>query len=90
MPCMGTRSAPTAQEADRLRDLAQTLDCLTEGDLCLLANVTASTCDNWRRRGAGPSYILIGNRYLYPRKAVAEHMQGLLRERGGVSGKAVL
>jgi hypothetical protein len=87
---MGTPSASTAPEPDRLRDLAQALDCLTEGDLCLLANVTASTCDNWRRRGNGPSYILIGNRYLYPRKAVAEHMQGLLRERGTAGGKAVL
>ena len=66
---------------DRIRELAQSMDCLPESDLCLLADVTPSTAEAWRKRGKGPAYILIGNRYLYPRTAVAEYLQSRVRER---------
>lgn len=73
-------------QAVRLQALADKLDCLTEADFTLLANASHSTVEAWRKRGTGPAYILLGNRYLYPRKAVAEYLQGITRER---SRKAV-
>jgi hypothetical protein len=75
---------------DRVRQLAQSLDCLTEDDLVLLADITPCTAENWRKRGKGPSYILIGNRVLYPRAAVADHLQTLVRERSAPSAKGLL
>ena len=73
---------PAAEnQLDRLRTLADKLDCLTEADFTLLANASPSTVEAWRKRGTGPSYILIGNRYLYPRQAVSEYLHGLTRER---------
>lgn len=82
---MGTQSASIERDPGRLRALADSLDCLTEEDFCLLADISPTTCDNWRRRGTGPSYILIGNRYLYPRKAVATHLHGLIRQRNAAA-----
>ena len=75
---------------DRIRDIAQSVDCLTEPDLCLLAGITSTTAENWRKRGKGPAYVLIGNRYLYPRQAVVEFVASNLRERHAVPAKAVL
>jgi len=74
-----------------VRDLAQSMDCLSEADFCLLAGVTPNTAEGWRKRGKGPSYVLIGNRYLYPRAAVAKFIGQNLRERRPVVGpKSVL
>lgn len=77
-------------QLDRLRTLADKLDCLLETDLMLLAKATAGTVEAWRKRGTGPSYILIGNRYLYPRKAVSKYLENVTRERHTVDAKAVL
>jgi hypothetical protein len=79
----------TTISADRVQSLAQSLDCLTEDDLCVLYKITPATAETWRKRGTGPSYILAGNRYLYPRLSVAADLQTRVRERGA-SGKAVL
>ncbi len=65
----------------RLRELADSLDCIVEADLALLADASPSTVEAWRKRGTGPSYILLGRRYMYPRSAVAEYLQRLVRER---------
>ena len=37
-----------------------------------------------------PAYILLGNRYLYPRKSVAKYLEGITRERNTVSAKEAL
>jgi hypothetical protein len=63
----------------RLQELAESLDCLTEADLLLLAGITPSTAEAWRKRRIGPDYILLGNNYLYPRKNVAVHLEKLTR-----------
>ena len=68
-------------ETDRIRLMAAGLDCLIEEDFQLLAGATANTVEAWRKRGQGPAYILLGNRYLYPRKAVAKHLDSITRER---------
>jgi predicted site-specific integrase-resolvase len=75
---------------DRIQYLAQSLDCLSEHDLLLLADITPATAENWRKRGKGPAYVLLGNRYLYPRAAVAAYLNGNVRERRESLGKAVL
>ncbi len=87
---METEPLPNAADSERVRVLAQSLDCIPEPDLCLLADITPSTAENWRKRGKGPAYILMGNRYLYPRQAVAEYLQRNVRERHASSGPGVL
>ena len=77
-------------EQERVRALAHSLDCLPEDDVGLLAKVTQSTLENWRKRGTGPAYVLIGNRYLYPRAAVAAFIQSNVRERRVALAKEML
>lgn len=82
---------PAAEnQLDRLRALADKLDCLTETDIMLLGKLSQSTVEAWRKRGTGPAYILLGNRYLYPRKAVAKYLEGITRERNSVAAKEAL
>ena len=68
-------------EIERIRKMADSLDCLLEDDFRLLAGATQSTVEARRKRGQGPAYIRLGNRVLYPREAVAEHLKSLTRER---------
>ena len=82
---------PAAEnQLDRLRTLADKLDCLTETDIMLLGKLSQSTVEAWRKRGTGPAYILLGNRYLYPRKAVAKYLESITKERTSVSAKEAL
>ena len=82
---------PAAEnQLDRLRTLADKLDCLTETDLMLLGKLSQSTVEAWRKRGTGPAYILLGNRYLYPRQAVQKYLEGITRERNSVAAKEAL
>ena len=64
-------------QIERLRAIADDLECLTEDDLTLLAGVTPGTAEAWRKRRQGPAYIRIGNRVLYPKSAVAEYLATL-------------
>jgi hypothetical protein len=75
---------------DRLRDLADSLDCLTEQDFMMLTETTPGTLQAWRKRGKGPDYILAGNRYLYPRQAVAAFLVSSTRQRTSTLGKDLL
>lgn len=77
----------TRAQTDRLRYLADSLDCLTEEDLILLTRTTPGTVMAWRKRGKGPVYILVGNRFLYPRQAVAEFLTNSTRQRTAPLGK---
>jgi len=76
-------------EIERVRSMAESLDCFIEEDFRQLAGATPLTVEAWRKRGTGPAYIRLGNRYLYPRKAVARHLESLIHERVSL-GKAVL
>lgn len=73
----------------QVRLMAERLDCFIEEDFQLLAAATPLTVEAWRKRGTGPAYIRLGNRYLYPRKAVAAHLESITRERTTL-GKSVL
>lgn len=77
-------------QLDRLRTLADKLDCLLETDVMLLAGITANTAESWRKRGTGPAYLMLGNRPLYPRKSVAKFLESRVREPRQVDVKAVL
>ncbi len=79
----------TNQNTSRLEVLADRLDCFTETDFQLIAGITPSTAEAWRKRKTGPDYILFGKNYLYPRKAVAKHLESITRERTAL-GKDVL
>ncbi|MBP6008053.1 MAG: hypothetical protein KA740_10150 [Rhodoferax sp.] len=76
-------------ETERIRQMAESLDCFIEQDFQQLAGATEGTVEAWRKRGTGPSYIRLGTRYLYPRKAVSKYLESITRERVPL-GKAVL
>ncbi len=75
---------------DRIRTLADSLDCFTEDDLLLLAGITHGTASAWRKRGTGPAYVLVGNRYLYPRPALRAFLADQVRAPRNVSAKDML
>ncbi|WP_326999038.1 helix-turn-helix domain-containing protein [Comamonas testosteroni] len=78
------------QDLEWLRAMAARLDCFIEEDFQLLAGVTSSTATAWRKRGQGPAYILLGNRYLYPRKAVADYLDSITRTRKAMGGEGLI
>ena len=80
----------TNQEIDRRRVMAEKLDCFIEEDFQLLAGVAGGTTEAWRKRGTGPAYIRLGNRYLYPRKFAVQFLESRVREPKTVDAKAVL
>ena len=63
----------------RLQLLAESLACMIEEDLALLADITPSTAEAWRKHRKGPAFIRIGNRVLYPIKGVADYLSTLTR-----------
>ena len=77
-------------EFARLTELAERVDCFTEPDLLLLADVTALTAESWRKRGEGPAFIRAGKRVLYPRAAVAVWLASRTRERREVDARGML
>lgn len=77
-------------ELDRVRAVAERLDCFIEEDFQALAKATPRTVEAWRKRGMGPAYILLGNRYLYPRKALSSYLETLIRERNNSVASAAL
>lgn len=83
-------TATAAQETERVRHMAERLDCFIEEDFQALAAATPKTVEAWRKRGIGPAYILLGNRYLYPREAVAQYLESATRTRSHQSVKEVL
>lgn len=83
------RKAPT-DDLNRLRAIADSLDCLLDEDLQALGGVEPGTTEAWRKRGKGPPYLIFGNRALYPKKPVAAFLQTLVRERTRAPVKDVL
>ena len=81
----------TTKDDPAVAELARSLDCLTERDLCTLAKATPATVEAWRKRHTGPDYVLIGNTFLYPRDTLKEFLQSRVRKmRGTINAKAVL
>lgn len=72
---------PQAETSPRLHKLIDSLDCLTEDDLLLIAEVTPLTIETWRKRGEGPGYVRLGKRVLYPRAGVVDWIAARVRDR---------
>ena len=87
---MDTMQTTEARSIEHVRQMAERLDCFLEEDFQTLANATEGTVEAWRKRGQGPAYILLGNRYLYPRKAVAKYLESITRESNHAPGKSLL
>lgn len=66
---------------ERVRALAESLDCVTSEDVCALGNVKHSTTEAWAKRGEGPDYVMFGNRRLYPREALRQFLMDRQRQR---------
>lgn len=77
---MQTKTTPQDDRA-RVHEIAQKLDVVPEDDFCLLAGITPSTVMQWRKRGSGPSYILLGTRYYYRLTALDAFLERQTRER---------
>ncbi|MBX3601125.1 MAG: helix-turn-helix domain-containing protein [Rubrivivax sp.] len=81
----------TTKDDPAVAELARSLDCFTEADLCRLAGAKPTTVEAWRKRHTGPDYVLIGNAFLYPRESLKEFLRSRVRKMGGsVSAKSVL
>lgn len=70
-----------ATAPSRIQELAQSLDCFTEEDVCTLCKITPVTLEAWRKRHRGPAYSRVGNRVLYPRASVQEFLNSQVRAR---------
>ena len=82
--------AADGQEIERVRRMAERLDCFLKEDFQALSLATPGTVEAWRKRWQGPAYIRLRNRFLYPRKAVAEYLEGITRERSRLGKGALL
>jgi hypothetical protein len=91
MAAMKDAPSPPTREAElaRVRELAQSLRALADEDFALLGDVKLSTTEAWRKRGVGPSYVRVGNRYFYPLAAVQSWMDAKTRERSSVAGALI-
>lgn len=78
------------EDKERLRRLAESLDCLTEEEHLLLTGWAPETAKTKRKRGEGPPYVRHGCNYLYPRAQYAEYLRERVRQRATVSGKEYL
>ena len=74
---MTTQADP--QDKAHLRELAQSLDCLTEEEHLLLSGWAPETAKAKRKRGEGPAYIRHGLHYFYPREQYAQYLQQRVR-----------
>lgn len=71
------------RDVERVRALADSLDCIIPCDLATLAAVKESTLESWAKRGEGPPYVMFGNRRLYPREGLRQFFKARMRDRTG-------
>lgn len=69
-------------DVEHVRSMAERLGFLIEDDFQLLAGVTESTTEAWRKRGIGPPYVRMGNRYFYPLSGLKKHLEDSAQKRG--------
>lgn len=82
--------ASQSNEIERIRQMADSLDCIVEQDFYLLADVTPNTGEAWRKRGLGPAYLRLGNRVFYPRAAIALYFASITKQRTPAPAKELL
>lgn len=62
-----------------IQEMATRMGYITEEKFIDLAGITASTAEAWRKRGQGPEYSLLGNKYYYSYDSVADTLAGKQR-----------
>jgi hypothetical protein len=62
------------QSNTNIKEIARSLDCITEQEFCELLKISPLTAVGWRQRSQAPLPILIGNNYFYPLAAIKEEM----------------
>lgn len=77
-------------DRQRLRELAEAMDCLTEDEHLLLSGWAPETAKAKRKRGEGPPYVRHGLNYFYPRGPYAEYLKQNVRARQAVGAKGLL
>jgi hypothetical protein len=65
---------------DRIRELADSLDFLTEADLQVITGWTDSTCAEYRKRRKGPPWVRFGQTVLYPRLETREYLRSRIQQ----------
>lgn len=88
-PVMRRGADLPVRDLDRVRALADSLECMLPSDVCALGGVKESTLETWAKRGEGPAYVMFGNRRLYPREGLRQFLRTRMRERTGI-GKSLL
>lgn len=84
------QSEATTDDRARLRQLAQSLDCLTEDEHLLLSGWSPETAKSKRKRGEGPPYVRHGLNYFYPREPYADYLKRNVRARAELGAKGLL
>lgn len=69
-------------DVEFVREIAKEMGFLLEEDFRLLAGVTESTAEAWRKRGSGPPYVRMGNRVFYPLSGLKRHLEESAQKRG--------
>ncbi len=67
-------------------EVAHAFECITEQELAALTGCSCGTLENWRKRGKGPAYALVGAAYLYPQQAVRAWIAQETRDRKSTTG----
>jgi hypothetical protein len=62
-----------------VQEMASRMGYITEEEFIDLAGITACTAEAWRKRGQGPDYALLGNKYYYSYESVADTLAGKQR-----------
>lgn len=75
---------------ERRREIAAKLGYTLREDLCVLAGITDSTEESWRKRGTAPAYTILGNSVLYVTDGLADRLKSTLRGRADGGAKALL
>lgn len=83
-------AAKVNEELERLRQMAEKLECFIEEDFLQLADVTPGTGEAWRKRGQGPASIRLGKTYLYPIKELKEFLSNRTKTRSHLPVKGAL
>lgn len=77
-------------EADRIRELADSLGYVPDTDVLLMTEWSPATLEAYRKRGDGPPYVRFGARYYYPRQQLAQYLAERVNDRRKVDARTAL
>lgn len=81
----------TQHAADNhLRELADSLELVPEGDLLAITGWSDETASAYRKRGEGPPWVRLGKHVFYPRTGLRTYIQARVREQRQIPAKGLL